>query len=70
MDALRTEHKTILKSLILDGPATVSEVSDRTGMFLKTASNRLTELKGFGLVVDTAKKRINPRGRMETVVEF
>lgn len=61
-------HRDICRSLERDGPATVSELSKRLGVFLKTVANRVGELRAEELVVATGDTRRNTRGRSEQVL--
>lgn len=65
---MHAQHESIINALSKLKTATVSEIIKSTGLFPKTATNRLSELRTWGLVHPTGEMRRNPRGRNETVV--
>jgi len=63
------EHKSAILGVIKSrGNATVSEISDDTGIFHKTTQNILSTLRTAGIVNDTGARRKNSRGRSEVAV--
>jgi len=72
-DAARSVDAGRLRGMVLDtlrrtGPMTADEVADALGESVLSIRPRVTELKRFGAIFDTGKRRANRSGKSACVV--